>query len=701
MKNTLKRILKANYQQILFVFIAFLTMVLVSYFYVSSVVRRQILLIGEEMMNTSQTIVSATLSESRLIFANITETVESMLSTEKTNDEILYFIKTMTVYFGSEHSPLSDFMKVYGFIRGEFLDGAGWIPPVEYNPLIRPWYIGAGTADGKIFFSEPYIDAHTGGVVFSFSKEVSDRTGNPGGILAMDLNLTRIITYIQEQKLINNGYGVFLSDTLNFAAHKDRSLIGKNIDDAGGGYPHLGALLENGKPIDAVRFMDSDGTDSIAFFRTVFTGWHIGVIIPRSNYYRQVYTLACVLGVLGAALMTALCCILVRIRADQMRSDEENKSKSNFLARMSHEMRTPMNAIIGMTNIACQAKDRQKTEYCLDRISDASDHLLGVINDILDMSKIEAGKLELSETSFRINDMLRQVMTIVSFRVEEKKQTFTVTIADSVPPVIYGDRQRLAQVITNLVGNAIKFTPERGDIKLNISRVGEDNTAFMLQVEVIDNGIGIPPEQQARLFRLFEQADGSISRKFGGTGLGLAISKNIIELMGGDIHVESEKGKGSRFVFTISTREEKIEEQTASSVNKPDRIPAFPGKRILLVEDIEVNREIVAALLADTGIIIDTAVNGQEACDKFASGKGNYDMIFMDIHMPEVDGYEATRRIRKMDIPSAKTIPIIAMTANVFKEDIEKCFEAGMNDHLGKPLQYELVMAKLEKYLNR
>ncbi|MDR2898355.1 MAG: response regulator [Spirochaetaceae bacterium] len=697
MKNTLKRIIKTNYQQILFVLIAFLTMVLVSYFYVSGIVRRQMFIISEESMNTTQEAVSATLSESEVIFANLTQTVESMLSSGKSNAEMLYFFESMTVYFRSKESPLSDFIKVYGFIHGEVLDGEGWIPPEDYNPLIRTWYIGADAANGEIFFSEPYADIDTGDMVFSFSKQVFDDQGNSGGVFAFDLNLTKIIEYIQNQKIANNGYGVFLSDTLNFAAHRDSNLIGKNILHAGGDYPHLGTMLTAGRPIAAVRFTDSDGTDSIAFFRTIFTGWHIGVITPWNSYYQQVRTLASVLGILGAVLAAALCSILIRIRTEQLRSDEENKSKTTFLARMSHEMRTPMNAIIGMTAIAHQTEDREKTDYCLDRISEASNHLLGIINDILDMSKIEAGKLELSESAYSLKEMLRQVLTIVSFSIEEKKQHFTVTIDESVPSALHGDRQRLAQVIANLVGNASKFTPEQGKIQLHISRLEEQQNPFTLQFEVIDNGIGITQEQQKRLFQLFEQADGGISRKFGGTGLGLAISKNIVELMGGTISVQSESGKGSRFVFTIRTQEAEPEEQPKNA--EPDTPPRFPGKRILLAEDIDINREILAALLEDTEITIDNAVNGREACDIFAAADGNYDMIFMDIHMPEVDGYEATKCIREMNIASAKTIPIVAMTANVFKEDVEKCLKAGMNDHLGKPIQFELVIEKLEKYL--
>jgi signal transduction histidine kinase len=387
-----------------------------------------------------------------------------------------------------------------------------------------------------------------------------------------------------------------------------------------------------------------------------------------------------------------------------------SQSKSDFLSNMSHEMRTPMNAIIGMTAIAKTSSDSARKDDCLNKIENASMHLLGVINDILDMSKIEANKLELSFVSFDFEKLLQKATDVINFRVEDKKQNFDVSVDENIPRNLIGDDQRLMQVIMNLLSNAVKFTPEGGSVRLDAKLLGAEDDMCRILVKVSDTGIGVSKEQQERLFHSFQQAEAGTSRKFGGTGLGLAISKRIVEMMGGKIWVESEPGKGSAFSFTLRARRGAEEDEVPENGDRDDLlVPAadasseeaddFAGYRILLAEDVEINREIVLALLEPTRIDIDCAENGAAAVDMFGVSPDAYDMIFMDLQMPEVDGYEATRRIRALDVPKAKEIPIIAMTANVFREDIEKCLEAGMNDHLGKPIDFDEVLRKLREYL--
>jgi signal transduction histidine kinase len=594
-------------------------------------------------------------------------------------------------------------MKVYGYIRDEWLDGAGWVPPSDYVPQSRPWYIGAENNYDQIYFSEPYIDAETGGMCVTFSQKVFDRNDKPHGVLAVDLKLDRISVLVRNQKVSGNGYGVLVDDKKNFLVLRNQSMVGMKMDKAGGDYPRLAKMLESGGQISAVRFRDADNTDSIIFFRTVFNGWHIGIVIPRISYYREVYSLAMVLGFLGLLLVIVLSSLLVHMWEQKTRADEESSSKSSFLARMSHEIRTPMNAIIGMVDIAKASGDLKKQEYCLDRISEASTHLLGIINDVLDMSKISAGKLELTEIAFTLCDMLRQVETVVRYNIEAKQQVLSIGVTPDVPKVLAADRQRLAQVITNLLGNANKFTPEGGHISLNVRRLQDTGGMCVLEFTVEDDGIGITKTQQARLFQPFEQADGSISRKYGGTGLGLVISKQIVEMMGGDIRIDSESGAGTRFIFTIRAHEVAAAEECAGEGERRNlgdgQNPVFAGRKILLVEDVAINREVLLALLDGTGVQIESAENGQIACDMFAAAPDAYDMIFMDIHMPEMDGYEATKCIRAMDASRARTIPIVAMTANVFREDIEKCRAAGMDDHVGKQLSRDDIMTTMRKYL--
>jgi signal transduction histidine kinase/CheY-like chemotaxis protein len=390
---------------------------------------------------------------------------------------------------------------------------------------------------------------------------------------------------------------------------------------------------------------------------------------------------------------------------EQARFEKASRAKGDFLAQMSHEMRTPMNAIIGMSAIARSSDDPRRVKDSLEKIELASEHLLGVINDILDMSKIEAGKMTLDESDFDFYTMLERTVQVNNFRIEENLQRFIIRVDKKIPRYLKGDSQRYAQVITNLLSNAVKFTPQDGTIRLIIRLAEEKDGVYMIETSVSDTGIGITDEQKERLFHSFEQADNTTSRKYGGTGLGLAISKQIVELMGGEIWVDSVPDQGSTFTFTAllpraAASAEQIRADEADDTElRPMGDGCFEGRRILLAEDVEINREIVISILEGTGIEIDCAVDGKQAVDMFAADPSAYDLIFMDIQMPEMDGYAATRAIRAMSVPAASEVPIIAMTANVFKEDIERSKVAGMDAHIGKPLMRDVVLSTLDRHL--
>ncbi|MDR0943590.1 MAG: response regulator [Ruminococcus sp.] len=375
------------------------------------------------------------------------------------------------------------------------------------------------------------------------------------------------------------------------------------------------------------------------------------------------------------------------------RANDASLAKSMFLSSMSHEIRTPMNAIIGMTSLARKTDDISKIKRYLEKTEEAGHRLMSLINDVLDMSKIESGKLQISETEFDYIKMVENAVNVVADRALDKRIDITVIYTAQISRFIIADELRISQVIVNLLSNAVKFTLDCGEIKLT-TEIVEDNK---LRVSCADNGIGISKDAMDKLFNSFEQADKSITRQYGGTGLGLAICKQIIELMGGTISVESEEGKGSIFSFTVpiiwSEKHRQIIENDILINEDNEKFAAFSHKRILLVEDVEVNRMIVSAMLEETGCIIDEAENGEEAVNMVKNA--DYSIILMDMQMPVMDGLTATREIRKFN----KKVPIIAMTANAFKEDAESCLSAGMNAHVAKPLDVDSFMALLIEYL--
>lgn len=388
---------------------------------------------------------------------------------------------------------------------------------------------------------------------------------------------------------------------------------------------------------------------------------------------------------------------IIQNRLNLERHDLSAKAKSDFLARMSHEIRTPMNGIIGMTEIAL--KDGQTEERridCLRKIEHSSEYLLGLINDILDMSKIESGKMRLIEEKCNLMEMIQGLHPLLEAKLNENNIQYIADI-QLKNHWFMADSLRLNQVLVNLLGNALKYSRPDGHVWLTVRETEEEKGFSNLYFQVRDDGIGIAPEKQQLIFRQFEQADNSENARKQGTGLGLAISRRIVRMMDSDIKLESEPGKGSSFSFNVKLQPVSGEKTTVTS--QPEEI-SFPGKRILVVEDNELNMEIICTILENYGIKTEQAVNGKEAVRRMEeSVPGYYDMIFMDIMMPEMDGLEATRTIRNLDREDCKKIPIYAMSANAFDEDVKRSLASGMNGHLSKPVNLQVLEKTLQKVL--
>ncbi len=380
----------------------------------------------------------------------------------------------------------------------------------------------------------------------------------------------------------------------------------------------------------------------------------------------------------------------------KLSAEAANRSKSEFLSRMSHEMRTPLNAIIGMTQIAGRTDSEERLRDAIKTIGVSSQHLLSLINDVLDMSKIEEGKLDLMPEPFSLSAMVQKMATLIASKAEEKKQRYLALLDASIPDRLVGDAMRLSQVLLNFLSNAVKFTPDGGEVTLRIEKRAQTEQDIALFFSVADTGIGITQEQLARLFAPFSQADGTISARFGGTGLGLVISRRIVQMMGADIAVSSVYGQGSTFSFTVTLPLAGASAVAEDTPDFGDIAGLFAGKRALLVDDVEINRLIAIELLQETGLAMDQATDGQQAVDMVTSTP--YDLVFMDVQMPVMDGYAATRAIRALP-PPAQGTPIIAMSANVFKEDIQASLAAGMNGHVGKPIDLDTMLTAAAKHL--
>jgi len=828
--------IKHLYVQILFTVFAFLMMIVLSFNFTGRIVRTNLERNVESVLDYVESQINSDLLKSRTILDDFAQSIQGLILHGDDAAKLTAYNTYISNHLLSKNNVAFSPSGPFGYIEKSpegpfFFNGIGWQPPDDWQPTDRLWYKAAIDADGDIAETIPYIDSITGELVFAYSRCIFDNKGNRLGVVGIDTRASYIGERVANTALTKDGFGVLVSQDLTVIGHLNKEFVGLKMHDPVIPLSFLtDELIRTGK-ISGAEWVNWKNEMVVGFFRTLPDGWRLGLLAPKNIYYRPVYEMAFILSILGIALAAVLIIVLIRVDAAKNKSDMGSKYKSAFLANMSHEIRTPMNAIIGMVTIGKSASDMERKDYCFKKIYDASNHLLGVINDILDMSKIEANKFELTSVEFDLEKMLREAVDVINFRIDEKHQKLSVYIDRSIPRTLMGDDQRLAQVITNFLGNAVKFTPENGAITLAVRMVDKMDDRYTLQFSVRDTGIGISPEQQEKIFNSFEQAESSTTRKYGGTGLGLAICKGIVELMGGSIWVESEPGKGSSFNFMIQamrsaedkqermldvnlnnvrilavdndldvltyfheitqgfgvmcdvalsgkralelieqnggyhiyfldwkmpvmdglqlareikarTSENSIvimisagewgavaEQAKAAGIDKFVSKPLFPstiadvineclgvdkqqavesqsadiagiyaGQHILLAEDVEINREIVQTLLEPTKLEIDCAENGAEAVRMFTASPQKYDMIFMDIQMPEMDGYDATRHIRALDVPQAKTVPIIAMTANVFREDVEKCLEAGMNSHVSKPIDFKEVMSRLNLY---
>ena len=649
------------FAQLLFTALAFLALIVLTYVFVRGVIQSNLSRNAENVFSLAQIQVENDLNNPKMYLAGFSRTVRSsvMLGVDRA---------ILEEYFNDlSHHLLADSLQLTGFegLSGYFPDMPGgpvfietfkWELPDDYDPAARPWYKNAVAAHGKIAETVAYNDIIDHENILMYSLSIHDDDDKLLGVVCMRLILNPIGEKVVKATIDRGGWGMLISHDLIVLAHINEPFVGIDARDPTFP-PHIYVpQMIRGENVSEGHMEDYLGNKSLTFFRSLSNGWYLGLVTPEGPFYQSLTTLAYILSILGVVFAGILMAILIRIDMAKNKSDRESRHKSAFLANMSHEIRTPMNAIIGMTIIGKTADSLERKDYCFNKIEDASNHLLGVINDILDMSKIEANKFELVNNEFNFEKMLQRVVNVVNFRVDEKHHKFTVHIDKRIPKYLIGDDQRIAQVITNLLGNAIKFTPEKGSIALNSKLLEEEGDNLIIQFSVIDSGIGLNAEQKKRIFMSFEQAETTTTRRYGGTGLGLAISKNIVELMEGSIGVESEPNKGSNFTFTIRIkRGSRIHEGLLDSDVNLSNI------RIMAVDDDKDILDYFNEIAEGFGVACcDTAISGEEALGLVVRN-GCYHIYFVDWKMPEMDGIQLAAELKRR--ATAKSVVIMISAA--------------------------------------
>ena len=698
------RRIRSFYLQVLFVFLAFTVMVLVSYFYVRGMVQEQMLSYSERTISSAEYEIKSLLSQYEITLSNFAFSTEHMIVNDYSQEEILTLFENWTAWLSSNQVNFQEFSGIYGFIRGEFLDGTGWEPPPNYIPQSRPWYVGAASLNGRVYYTAPYIDADSGEIVVSLSVCVFDAGFRRAGVIAMDLNISSIVDYVSNLNVANDGYGVMLNEKLVFVMHPDDELTGASIMDANNkNYIEIGYLLEADEPVSAVVFTDSNGQKSIAYFRTLFNNWHVGIVTPLSSYNRNVVQLAVVLSVLGFIMMSILSYFLIMFSMAKTRSDEASKSKSNFLATMSHEIRTPLNAVIGIAQIELE-KDETPDEHtpAFDKIFNSGNSLLGIINDILDMSKIESGKLEIFPEEYYTPSLINDAVMLNIGRIGTKPIEFILNVDENLPLKLIGDELRLKQILSNLLSNAFKYT-DSGKVKFTIYHsieVGNPTLHFIVE----DTGQGMKPEDRDRIFSEYTRFNAGANRTTEGTGIGMSITKKLVEMMNGMIIVESEYGKGT--TFTIMVRQEAVECDVLGpelakqlkdfTFHNDDFISHTTHEqmtygKVLVVDDVDINLYVAEGMLSQYGLNIETVLSGFDAIERVNDGN-IYDVIFMDHMMPQMDGIETAQKLREQGYQGC----IVALTANALVGNSEMFMNNGFDGFISKPID----IIQLDSILN-
>jgi Signal transduction histidine kinase len=683
------------YVQIIFTIFSYLLMVVLSYIFTTNIVDKYIKQNTENIFVSLKSQIMTDIMEPQLTLKGFSGAVRDMILKGGSIDKLREYYNDMSNYLSQDKQSYLNFNGFMGYFE-TFSGGPVFIEsllgsrPADYDPSEREWYKDAIRANGKIAETLMYHDVIYDDVMFIYSYCLFDDAGRRLGVVALRVKIDNIKKYIVNTVLVQGAYGMLLSKDWVVLAHPNESFVGEDARNPEIPFSIFINELSNGIEITERPLITYKGERALASFRFLPNGWVMGIVTPKGPYYKSIFYMALILIILGTVLSSVLVFVLIRVDAARNKSEMENKQKSTFLANMSHEIRTPMNAIIGMTDLLNYEPLNKRQLGFVNDIKVSARSLLSIINDILDMSKIEAGKFELNPTNYDFHMLLDNVFSMFSFVTQKKGLEFKYETEGKIPRYLFGDDIRLKQVLTNICGNAVKYT-EKGYVKFRVTA-----TANKLMFEIKDSGIGIRKEDMPKLFNTFQRIDTDKNRNVVGTGLGLSICKTFVEMMGGKIIVDSEYEQGSVFLVIIPIVLGKKEEVKSNKGLPEGHSLSAPDANVLVVDDNEFNIRVAEGLIGLFKINVHTAFSGKEAIEMVQ--KNDYDIVFMDHMMPEMDGVEATGEIRKLG-GKYKRLPIIALTANAVQGAREMFLSNGFDGFISKPIDIQEMYRILKEWL--
>ncbi|MDR1566098.1 MAG: response regulator [Treponema sp.] len=613
------RVVKHSAPYLALVLFGLLMMVLIGYFSVAGVLRSRLLDNSRETLRTVEENIQTSFSQSRMTLNSAFYNMQGQIDQGASQRDIWGYLRDTNKWMSlPDEGYYPGFDGMHGYISGAYFDKTGNPPDSDYNPLPMPWFQTARGSSRDVGYTWPYRDRDTGKILLSMTKNLYTGNGEYYGIIVLDMDVEWLNNYLASLVTVQGSVEMVLNQDMKILAHSEEGYTGLDLRELDSSFVQVVSGLLSGEEINSIQITNAENLPVIVVARRIFNGWYIIQVTPEAHYFQDMRRIALDLGFLAFVLALVLGSIMIRINAQSVRADEANKSKSDFLANMSHEIRTPLNAIIGMSELALQDPSGPVLPEYLANIRQAGSNLLSIINDILDLSKIESGGIQLVTVSYRFSSLINNVINVIRVRFHEKPILFLVNIDAHIPDSLVGDEVRIRQILLNLLTNAVKYT-EEGFIRLTVTGTFMEDNNITLKFEVSDSGIGIKEEDMKELFGNFTRLDLQRNQAIEGTGLGLAITRRLCLEMGGDITVTSIYKRGS--VFTAIIPQEYAEDTEAAIVQDPGE------KEVLLFDERSLYGDSISVTLDNLGVPVTRVSSGEDFLA--ALGTGGFPFAFV------------------------------------------------------------------------